>query len=41
MELALALDLANGICKGILASRHKKSPLSGLVLVKNFTIVLQ
>ena len=33
--------IANGICREILASKHKTKALPSLVLVKNFTIVLQ
>ena len=38
---ALTSGIANGICRGILASKHKTRTLPSLVLVKNFTIVLQ
>ena len=38
---AFTLGIVNGIYKEILVSKHKITPLLGLVLVKSFTIVLQ
>ena len=38
---AFTLGIVNGIYKEILVSKHKITPLPGLVLVKSFTIVLQ
>ena len=38
---AFTLSIVNGICKETLVSKHKITPLLGLVLVKSFTIVLQ
>ena len=38
---AFILGIVNGICKDILVSKHKITPLPGLGFVKSFTIVLQ
>ena len=38
---AFTLGIVNGIYKEILVSKHKITPLPGLVLIKSFTIVLQ
>ena len=38
---AFTLGIVNGICREILASKHKTTSLPSLVLVKSFTIVLK